>query len=298
MTDNSLASTTPRSRALIYVAGAYLFAFGVASAVAGAAPGLHPLWTVFAADVAATVLVFAFSVTFSNSSFYDPFWSVAPMLIAPYLVTRSALGWSPRAILVVALVCFWGLRLTANWVGGWEGLGHEDWRYVEIRRKAGKAQWVASFFAIHFFPTCMVFLGCFALFPALVAPRAGLGWIDGLAAAVTLGATLVEMIADLQLHRFTAACKPGEIMDRGLWRYSRHPNYFGEISFWWGLWLFGVAADPSQALWTFAGPGAMTCLFVFASVPMLDKRSAERRPGYAEHMKRVSALVPWFPRKG
>ncbi|MBI5546954.1 MAG: DUF1295 domain-containing protein, partial [Deltaproteobacteria bacterium] len=90
---------------------------------------------------------------------------------------------------------------------------------------------------------------------------------------------------------------PGEIVNTGLWKYSRHPNYFGEVSFWWGLWLFGVASDPASALWTLAGPVAMTGLFLFISVPMLDKRSLERRPGYAEHRRRVSALIPWFPKR-
>ena len=301
MTEPAITTPTPSTsltRALAYVAGAYLFAFGVASTVAQALPGLHPLWAVAAADLAATLVVFVFSVAFNNSSFYDPYWSVAPLAIAPYLVARSELGWSPRALLVVALVFCWGLRLTANWLRGWEGLHHEDWRYVDIARKAGKAKWPASFFAIHLFPTTLVFMGCFALYPALVAPRAGLGWVDLAAAAVTLGATLVEMVADLQLQRWSATKRPGEIMDQGLWRYSRHPNYFGEVGFWWGLWLFGVAADPGQALWTLAGPAAMTALFVFISVPMLDKRSLDRRPGYAEHIKRTSALVPWFPKKG
>jgi steroid 5-alpha reductase family enzyme len=108
---------------------------------------------------------------------------------------------------------------------------------------------------------------------------------------------VIEATADAQLHRFCQARKPGEIMSRGLWAYSRHPNYFGEISFWWGLWLFGLAADPGSALWTLAGPAAITALFVFVSVPLIDKRSLARRPGYAEHSKRISAIVPWFPKK-
>jgi steroid 5-alpha reductase family enzyme len=81
-------------------------------------------------------------------------------------------------------------------------------------------------------------------------------------------------------------------MNKGLWRYSRHPNYFGEVSFWWGLYFFGLAANASY-WWTIAGPIAITLLFLFISIPMMDKRSKERRPEYAEHMKKISALVPW-----
>lgn len=297
MTDSTAARPQPRvARAFLLVAGAYLAGLGAAIAVASALPHVHPLLTVLAADLAATLVVFAFSRAFDNSSFYDPYWSVAPLVIAPYLVLRSEAGWTARAILVVAAVAFWGARLTWNWASGWQGLGHEDWRYADMRSK-GRAYWPISFVGFHFMPTLMVFLGCFGLYPALVAPARPLGLLDLLAAAVAVGAVVIEAVADAQLHRFCAEKKPGEILSRGLWRLSRHPNYFGEVLFWWGVWLLGVAAAPGEALWTFAGPVAMTGLFVFISVPLLDKRSLERRPGYAEHMKRVSALVPWFPRK-
>ncbi len=105
-------------------------------------------------------------------------------------------------------------------------------------------------------------------------------------------AIITETVADEQMLRFTKTRKPGEIMNRRLWRYSRHPNYFGEISFWWGLYFFGLAANYSY-WWTIAGPIAITALFLFISIPMMDKRSLERRPEYAEHMKKTSALVPW-----
>ena len=105
----------------------------------------------------------------------------------------------------------------------------------------------------------------------------------------------IETVADQQLVAFAKVKRPGEIIKTGLWKYSRHPNYFGELTFWWGLYLFGLAADPSH-LWTVAGPIAMTVMFFGISIPWMDRRSCERRPEYAEHMKRVSGLVPWFPR--
>lgn len=114
----------------------------------------------------------------------------------------------------------------------------------------------------------------------------GFGPIDVLATVVTAGAILVELVADEQLRAFNQVKIPGEICEVGLWRWSRHPNYFGELSFWWGLWLFGVAADPAW-WWTVIGPLAMTAMFVFASIPMMDKRSAERRPGFAAYAAHV-----------
>jgi steroid 5-alpha reductase family enzyme len=109
-------------------------------------------------------------------------------------------------------------------------------------------------------------------------------------------AIALETAADRQLHRFTRdPANRGRVADRGLWRYSRHPNYLGEIGFWWGLWLFAVAAAPAW-WWTIAGPIAMVLLFTFVSVPLMDRRSLERRPAYADHMRRVPALLPSLSR--
>jgi steroid 5-alpha reductase family enzyme len=118
------------------------------------------------------------------------------------------------------------------------------------------------------------------------------GLPDVAAVAVTAAAVVIETVADRQLRRFAAdPANRGRIIDSGLWRYSRHPNYLGEILFWWGLWLFGVAAAPGW-WWTIVGPTTMVLLFVFVSVPMMDRRSETRRPGYAQHRRRVPALVP------
>jgi steroid 5-alpha reductase family enzyme len=122
------------------------------------------------------------------------------------------------------------------------------------------------------------------------------GPLDVAAVVVTGGAILTEAVADLQLHRFARdPANRGRILDTGLWKYSRHPNYLGEISFWWGLWLFGLAAAPDW-WWSVAGPSVMVLLFAFVSVPMMDRRSAARRPAYAEHMRAVPALLPRFLR--
>ena len=124
-----------------------------------------------------------------------------------------------------------------------------------------------------------------------------LNWLDYVAAAATAIAILIELVSDIQLHRFINERKEGEIMKTGLWAYSRHPNYFGEWLFWAGLALFGVAAVPEAWWWALPGAVAMLAMFLLASIPMIDKRSMERRPAYAEHMSQVSGLVPWFPKK-
>jgi len=279
-----------RGAAFAVVAVAYVVAIAAAVAAGWIVRDWHPLAVVAVADLTGTIVIFAASVIMRNSSMYDPYWSVAPPIIALYLMNGGARDW-----LVFALVAAWGLRLTFNWARGWPGMHHEDWRYSDIRRSAGSAYWGASFFGIHLFPTAQVYLGCLALYPAMFGHRP-LGWLDAVAIVVTAGAIAIETLADEQLRAFVQKRQPGETLDSGLWRYSRHPNYFGEISFWWGLWLFGVAARPGDWWWTLAGPLAITAMFLIVSIPMLDKRSLERRPDYAERMQHTSALIPWFAR--
>jgi steroid 5-alpha reductase family enzyme len=287
-----------RGRSFLFVAAAY--AAGLAAAwlvVRWLGAGSSPLAVVAYADVAATVVVFAFSVVADNTSVYDPYWSAAPLVIAPYLALRPEAEGAPaaRRILISALVIAWGLRLTYNWARGFQGLGHEDWRYLDFRRKTGRLYWPVSLAGLHMFPTVQVYLGCLPLFVALTSARP-LGPLDVAAAAVTAGALAVETIADEQLRSFRARGPAGDIMAEGLWAYSRHPNYLGEMGFWWGLYLCGLAAAP-EAWWTGLGAVAITAMFVLFSIPILDKRSCERRPAYAAHMKRVSAVLPWLPKR-
>lgn len=294
----ALRAPVSRGRSFLIIAAAYVAALAVAAGVAAwIGPGAHPLRVVAFADVAATVAVFVVSVLADNTSVYDPYWSVAPIVIAPWIAAQPAAAGAPfaRRALVIGLVTLWGLRLTYNWARGFSGLAHEDWRYVDIRRKTGRAYWPASLFGLHLMPTVMVYLGCLALYPALTSARP-IGLLDAVAAVVTLSAIAVELVADEQLRAFRNERREGEILARGLWAFSRHPNYFGEITFWWGLLLFALSADPG-AWWAAIGAVAITGLFVFASIPLLDRRSVARRPEYADHIKRVSALVPWFPRR-
>jgi steroid 5-alpha reductase family enzyme len=279
------------------VIAAYLAALGGAFAVGLVMASANPVLTALAADTIATLAIFAFSMVLSNSSVYDPYWSVAPPVVALYWMQPlpAAGGPAARHALVLWLVVAWAVRLTYNWACGWPGLHHEDWRYVELRAKAKLPYWLVSLGAIHSFPTLQVFLACLPLYAALALGRAPWGALDWLALVVTAGAIAIETIADEQLRAFNRSKQPGEICARGLWAYSRHPNYFGELAFWWGLWLFGLAAHPAWA-WTVVGPIAMTFLFLFASIPMLEERSMARRPGYAEHTRHVSKLVPWPPR--
>ena len=236
--------TAGRAASFAIVAGVYLVALAVAVGVGAAVGTGSPLLTVLAADVAATIVVFIASRATDNTSMYDAYWSAVPPVVVLFFVQVAEPGVPVlRQVLVVALVWAWAVRLTANWARGWPGIGHEDWRYG-LARDNGRPYWLQSFFGFHLFPTLQVYLGCLPLYAAVSVGTIGIGVFDVVATVVTGGAIVLEMVADEQLRAFNRTKSPGDICTVGLWAWCRHPNYLGELSFWWGLWLFGLAADP------------------------------------------------------
>ncbi len=287
-----------RARSFAWLAAAYVAASAAAVATVLALPGRDPIWVALAADAVATVVIFGFSLSLGNSSMYDPYWSVAPIPIVVYwaLAPGGAEAVGARQVAVVLLVAAWGLRLTGNQLARWHGLADEDFRYEDIRRKTGKFYWPASFLSLHFFPTALVFLALLGPWPALSGPGRPLGWLDLVGVLLTVAAIAIETAADLELRRFMSGKRErGAVLVSGVWAWCRHPNYLGEMGFWWGLWILGFAARPA-GWWTALGPVAITLLFVFASIPMKDKRMLANHPEWAAHMKRTSALFP-MPRR-
>jgi steroid 5-alpha reductase family enzyme len=303
-----------KAKGLLIVAVSYLLALAAAWLAGDWYAGMRGLdmpdaSTLLVADVAGTLVIFAFSVLYSNSSFYDPYWSVMPMAAAAWLWWHPAAGamsTDPWSLILLILVWAYGFRLTFNWARGWTGLDHEDWRYVDLQKKTGKAYWIVSFLGIHFFPTVLTYLGSLPMLPAFGANvDVGLGlaggpstlWLAIPGALILLTGIVMEATADQQLHNFRKTnTDPTRILDTGVWRYSRHPNYFGEICVWWGIAFFGAAALPSST-WNWVGAISITCLFVFISIPMIDDRMRARRPAYAERQRRVSAFIPMPPKE-
>jgi steroid 5-alpha reductase family enzyme len=290
-----------RARSLALCGVAYALAGLVAVVVARAvAPPAHVTWlAVIAADVAATLVVFAFSAACDNSSVYDPYWCVAPLPIAAAWALGGDGGAAADALrrgLVLALIAVWGARLTWNWLRGWPGLTREDWRYERLRGQTGWAWWGVSLVGLHLFPTLLVLV---ALVPveAAVTSATPAGPLDALAAMLTAAGIATQAIADQQLYDFARRPHaPGALLTRGLWRWSRHPNYLGEILFWTGLWSFAMAANTT-AWWTLVGPLAIVALFVFVSVPMMEARLRASRPDYDAYARRTSRLLPWWSRQ-
>jgi steroid 5-alpha reductase family enzyme len=285
-------------RGAAWVTLSYLIAL-VVGILTGHLVGVEdPIQVALVADLAATLVIFVFSVIFRNSSFYDAYWSVVPPAIVTYWILWEAQGGDPlRQALVLSVVVAWGYRLTRNWLYGWTGLDHEDWRYVDLRKKTGVFWQFVNMAGIHYFPTLIVFLGLLPAWYAVSSTTPShLG--DWIAAGIGFSATIIEAVSDHQMHAWRRGKHPpGAVMNKGLWRYSRHPNYFGEILFWVSLWLFAMAADPAN-LWTAAGWVAMAVMFRFISIPMMEQRQLARRPAYRVYIDRTSMVIPWMTRPG
>jgi steroid 5-alpha reductase family enzyme len=258
---------------------------------------LNPLWLVLVADIIATLIVFAFSVVFKNSSLYDPYWSVAPPLIAWYWLETGSGNTVGNAMLIA--VSIWAVRLTVNWLRGWQGLSHEDWRYIMLHQKNPRLYWFTNLAGIHLFPTLMVFMGLLPVYFTAVSKNASIECenhcfnevVLALGCLISITATLIELVADEQMRTFKKKAQPREYINTGLWKYSRHPNYFGEIAFWFGLWVMQMAIAP-EYWYTAIGFIAMLLMFLFASIPMIEDKNRKSKPGYDAYIANVSVLIP------
>jgi steroid 5-alpha reductase family enzyme len=248
---------------------------------------------VLIADVVATIVIFAFSVVFKNSSFYDAYWSVIPIVIVGYLISLQTDAELIRQLMLALVILLWGFRLTANWAYTWSGLDHVDWRYVNLQKKAGLLWWPLSFTGVHLYPTILVFLGCIPMYHALVIGTQPINGFDYLALTVGLVSVWIEFQSDRELHRFRdVRHSRTEVLDTGLWSLCRHPNYLGEIGVWVSVLLFGYAAVGYADYWMLAGSAAMILLFTIVSIPMIEKKLIEDKPGYVAYKAKTFSLIP------
>ena len=239
--------------------------------------------------VNATILIYLGSVLLKNSSLYDPFWSVAPVPIVLYLSIQSE-----NSILLKMLVVFpillWAARLTRNWVISWEGFDHEDFRYIDLKNTNKYKAEFNNFFGIHLFPTFIVNICLYPLVYIFIND-VDVNIYLYISSIITFLAVILEAVADEQMRKFRSDPKnKGKTMKYKLWRYSRHPNYLGEIGFWFGIYFMGISSGFAP-LWLIVCPLAMLLLFVLVSCPMMDERSLKNRPNYREYMDNTSQLM-------
>ena len=258
----------------------------------------NPLIRLFLADVLATIIVWAFGLLYENVSVYDPYWSVFPP-VAFLLYAFYAGTWSFPVILLLIASWYWGWRLTRNWAITFKGIAHEDWRYTKYRDRHPLVFHTINLFGLNMMPTIVVFA---AMLPGLKLferpfDMNAMFVNDGhlfttihlcLAFLVCLAAPTIQLIADKQSHDFRAA-HPGKVCNVGLWKHGRHPNYFGEILFWWGIWMMYSVFNGID--WYICGAIAMTALFLGISIPLMEKRQLANKPDYAEYRKQTRILI-------
>lgn len=236
-------------------------------------------------DVVATVIVFLFSLIFRNASVYDPYWSVQPIVIVAAFAFKY--GLNTFGIIILCAICFWGLRLTANWAYTFKNLTAQDWRYTMIHERTGKIYPLVNFVGIHLVPTLVVYL---CVIPAVTAIRDGfeITPLSIVFTALSFAAVILQGTADVQMHSFHKKGGTGFIRC-GVWKKGRHPNYLAEILMWWSIALAVVCSAP-QCWYLIAGAVANTCLFLFISIPLADGHQS-RKPGFAEYKKETRLFI-------
>jgi len=236
------------------------------------------------------------SLRLRDSSVVDGFWGGGFVIATWFYFAQTPDGSEPRRWLIAALVTVWGLRLSTyilrrNWGKG------EDPRYAKWREEAGTAWWWRSFFKVFLLQGILMWVISLPLLAAQVsATPARLTVLDGLASLLWGIGFFFEALGDWQLARFKAdPANRGKVLSSGVWRYSRHPNYFGEAAMWWGYFLVAAAAG---GWWTIFSPILMTLLLLRVSgVTMLERNLKEAKPQYREYIESTSEFVPWFPKR-
>lgn len=239
------------------------------------------------------------SLVRKNVSIADICWGLGFTLIAWATFFRVD-GFLWRRVLISVLVSIWGIRLAYHYGRrNWDG--ESDWRYVNFREQYGKRTWWISLVGVFGFLNQGN-----ALWVISLVVQAGqwyshpsrFTWLDGLGAVLWLAGFIFEAVADQQLYRFKAdPINKGKIMDKGLWSFSRHPNYFGEVMIWWGIFLIALSSYP-EAIWTVISPIVITVIMCFwTGVPGMEKYLKETYPQYKDYMAKTNAFIPWFPQK-
>lgn len=242
--------------------------------------------SILIADILATIVIFIFSLIFKNASVYDPYWSVQP----PVILIAFAIGKKLNmfGIIMLIVVLFWAIRLTANWAYTFKNLNHQDWRYTMLKEKCGVFYPIINLIGIHMVPTLIVY-GC--ILPGVYVIRENIVGNFGsvLFLCLSFMAVIMQGISDIQMHMFRKDRK--EVFIRvGFWKHSRHPNYLGEILMWWGVGLAVLCAAPN-VWYLILGAILNTVLFLAVSIPMADNRQSHKE-GFETYKRQTRMLLP------
>lgn len=236
------------------------------------------------------------SVIVNDASIVDIVWGLGFVLATGVAYLSSPIDtMTDRSLLMLLMVGVWGLRLSGYLA--WRNIGKgEDRRYQQMRKKSPDSFWLVSLYEV--FGLQAILMWTVAV-PAVVVHAIDdpLSWLDFVGLGIWAIGLFFETVGDIQLARFQARPdSKGKVMDRGLWRYTRHPNYFGDFCVWWGIY---VVAAAGGAWWTIFSPLVMSALLVrYSGAGLLEKTIRRRRPGYEEYIERTNAFFPGPPRTG
>ncbi|MHC4476642.1 MAG: DUF1295 domain-containing protein [Planctomycetota bacterium] len=250
----------------------------------------------FTAVFAMMVCGWFISLLYKNITIVDSLWGMGFVIIA-WITFTMADGFIGRKLLIAILVSLWGARLAVhlswrNW-----GMG-EDPRYGSWREQSGDRFWLVSLYKVFIIQAIFLWVISLCVQFGQFSPTPGtFTWLDILGATVWAAGFVFETVGDWQLARFKADPQnKGKVMDRGLWTYSRHPNYFGEFLVWWGIFLITLSTPNSW--WTALSPVIITAVLLkMTGIPLTEKTIVNKRPAYADYIKNTSAFFPWFPKK-
>jgi len=248
-----------------------------------------------AAIVALFTLLWLASLAVRNSSIVDMWWGPGILLIGVTYTLTSG-GAHNRSTMVLGLLTIWAVRLA--WHIGARNIGHgEDFRYAKWRQERGASWWWFSYFKVFLLQAVIAWIVAMPLYYAMTSPApVHFNAWDYAGAIVFAIGFFFEAIGDEQLRQFKSTPSNKErVLDSGLWRYTRHPNYFGEALLWWGFGLFGLAAGGYAGL---IGPAIITFLLIRVSgVALLEKTLRQTKPEYARYVDSTSAFLPMPPRQ-
>ncbi|MBU1094642.1 MAG: DUF1295 domain-containing protein [Firmicutes bacterium] len=287
---------THKNKSLLIMFIIYAFIIVVGVAVFILLPQLSLIYRLLVADVIMTLVTWILSLILRNASVYDPYWSVIP----PAIILGVIIFLNKPAILSIILLfsglLIWSIRLTYNWATRWTDFNEVDWRYQLMRKKSPKLYFLTNLFGIQLFPTLIVFIQLIAATKFIsMSPSMNIFiWIGFI---LMVGAATIQFFADQQMKEFKEKHRgQKKCIEEGLWKYSRHPNYFGEITLWWGLYIMYFGSTMKFDIYLFA-PMMMTALFLFVSIPWMEKKILTTRPEYKDYQQRVSMLIPFIPKE-
>ena len=242
----------------------------------------------FLFDVISTFIIYLLSLVIKNSSLYDAYWSLTPWVMLTYLIILNYTNLNIYHYIVYIVFSFWSFRLTLNWIITFENRKWIDWRYQDLKAKSNKYTWqFINFFGIMMMPTLLVFV---AFIPLIYVININLNALSLIGSLIILGGTMLELFSDHYMHKFLKSNQHNEVINTGLWKYSRHPNYLGEILIWVGVYLV-LLLSAYEYWYLFVGMLLIILLFNFVSIPLAEKRQLSKRSNYKEYQLETSRLL-------